>query len=175
MRRTPHRQSKALPMRNCSESPQLFSSLPERRPEFQPLTFGRLTCVPQMPFPQVFRSILDASPEKEHFYVLPVDAKSHPLCAPLDISQGSVSKTPVHPREVFCEAVRYRAYAIIVAHNHPTGDPEPSKEDIAITERLIETGKLLGIHVLDHLVLGSPSATNEAGYVSIRHLGVLEF
>jgi DNA repair protein RadC len=75
----------------------------------------------------------------------------------LDISQGSVSRTPVHPRDVFCEAVRYRAFAIIVAHNHPSGDPEPSNEDIEITERLIETGKLLGIkgHVDFNIYNGS--------------------
>ena len=99
----------------------------------------------------------------------------HALCEPLDVSQGSVSKTPVHPRDVFCEAVRYRAFAVIVAHNHPSGDPEPSKEDVEITERLIETGKLLGIRLLDHLVLGSPGLVKKEGFVSIRNLAVLKF
>ena len=104
-----------------------------------------------------------------------MDSDFHALCEPLDISQGSVSRTPVHPRDVFCEAVRYRAYAILVAHNHPAGDPAPSAEDIEITERLIETGKLLGIRVIDHIVLGaSPSAAGR-GYVSIRNLATLKF
>lgn len=124
---------------------------------------------------EMFRKIVEDAPEKEHFFVLPMDSNFHALCEPLDISQGSVSRTPVHPRDVFCEAVRYRAYAIIVAHNHPSGDPEPSKEDIEITERLIETGKLLGIKVVDHLVLGSPSSDRGQGFVSIRNLAVLKF
>ena len=123
----------------------------------------------------LFRRILAASPEKEHFFVLPLNSDLHALCEPLDISQGSVSRTPVHPRDVFCEAVRYRAYAVIVAHNHPSGDPEPSKEDIEITERLIETGKLIGIRVLDHLVLGSPQSANGQGFVSIRNLAIINF
>jgi DNA repair protein RadC len=123
----------------------------------------------------VFWRIVEDSPEKEHFFVLPMDSDFHAICEPLDISQGSVSRTPVHPRDVFCEAVRYRAYAIIVAHNHPSGDLEPSKEDIEITERLIETGKLLGIHLLDHLVLGSPRSVKKDGFVSIRNLAILKF
>ena len=124
---------------------------------------------------EVFRRIVESAPEKEHFFVLPMDSDFHALCEPLDISQGSVSRTPVHPRDVFCEAVRYRAFAIIVAHNHPSGDPEPSKEDIEITELLIGTGKLLGIKVVDHLVLGSPSSDRGQGFVSIRNLAVLKF
>ena len=124
---------------------------------------------------EVFRRIVESAPEKEHFFVLPMDSDFHALCEPLDISQGSVSRTPVQPRDVFCEAVRYRAFAIIVAHNHPSGDPEPSKEDIEITERLIETGKLLGIRVLDHLVLGSPASAKGQGFVSIRNLAIINF
>lgn len=124
---------------------------------------------------EVFRKIVEDAPEKEHFFVLPMDSDFHALCEPLDVSQGSVSRTPVHPRDVFCEAVRYRAYAIIVAHNHPSGDPEPSTEDIEITERLIETGRLIGIKVIDHLVLGSPKSANGQGFVSIRNLAVLKF
>ena len=123
----------------------------------------------------LFRRILAASPEKEHFFVLPVNSDLRPLCEPIDISQGSVSKAPVHPRDVFCEAVRYRAYAILVAHNHPTGDPEPSAEDIEVTKRLIETGRLLGIKVIDHLILGSPQSANGQGFISIRKIGSVEF
>ena len=123
----------------------------------------------------LFRRILAASPEKEHFFVLPVNSDLRPLCEPIDVSHGSVSKAPVHPRDVFCEAVRYRAYAILVAHNHPTGDPNPSAEDIEITKRLIETGRLLGIKVIDHLVLGSPDSAGGRGFVSIRNLAVLKF
>ena len=123
----------------------------------------------------VFRRIVEDAPEKEHFFVLPMDSDFHALCEPIDISQGSVSRTPVHPRDVFCEAVRYRAYAILVAHNHPAGDPEPSPEDIEITERLIETGQLLGIRLLDHLVLGASDSAGGRGFTSIRNLAVLKF
>ena len=117
---------------------------------------------------RAFRRILQRSPEKEHFYVLPLDAKRHPLCAPIDVSQGSVTKTPVHPRDVFCEAVRYRACAVLAAHNHPDGDPSPSAEDVEITRRLVETSRILGIRLLDHLVLGAPGSAGGKGYVSVR-------
>lgn len=117
---------------------------------------------------KVFRKTLESSPEKEHFYVLPVDSKIHPLCAPLDVAQGTVSSAPIHPREVFCEAVRYRAFAIVVAHNHPDGDPWPSPDDIEITRRLVATGRTLGIRLLDHLILGTSGPGADAGYVSIR-------
>ena len=124
---------------------------------------------------EVFRKIVDDAPEKEHFFVLPMDSDFHALCEPLDISQGSVSRTPVHPRDVFCEAVRYRAFGIIVAHNHPSGDTQPSKEDIEITERLIDTGRLLGIRLIDHLVLGTQRSADGNGFVSIRNLATLKF
>lgn len=117
---------------------------------------------------RLFRRILAAAPEKEHFFVLPVNSALHPLCEPLDVSQGSVSRTPVHPRDVFCEAVRYRAFAVLVAHNHPSGNPEPSAEDLDITRRLAEAGKLLKIRLLDHLVLGAPDSNGGRGFVSIR-------
>ena len=117
---------------------------------------------------KLFRRILASAPEKEHFFVLPVNADLHPLCEPIDVSQGSVSRTPVHPRDVFCEAVRYRAFALLVAHNHPSGDPEPSAEDLDVTRDLVETGRLLKIKLLDHLVLGAPSSASGKGYASIR-------
>ena len=123
----------------------------------------------------LFRRIMASAPEKEHFYVVPVDAKLHPICAPIDVSQGTITKTPVHPREVYCEATRYRARAVVVAHNHPDGDPEPSGEDIEITKRLVEAGRVLGIKLLDHLVLGSPASAGGKGYVSVRSSGLVEF
>ena len=126
-------------------------------------------------FVTLFRRIMASAPEKEHFYVVPVDAKLHPICAPIDVSQGTITKTPVHPREIYCEATRYRARAVVVAHNHPDGDPEPSGEDIEITKRLVEAGRVLGIKLLDHLVLGSPASAGGKGYVSVRSSGLVEF
>ena len=116
----------------------------------------------------LFGRITEGEPEKEHFYVLPVDAKRHPLCMPIDVSQGTITKTPVHPREVYCEAARYRARGVVVAHNHPDGDPEPGAEDIAVTARLAEAGRVLGIRLLDHIVLGAPGPDGGAAFVSIR-------
>ncbi|MBQ7251526.1 MAG: DNA repair protein RadC [Kiritimatiellae bacterium] len=119
---------------------------------------------------KLFRRILATAPEKEHFFVLPVNGSLHPLCEPIDVSQGSVSRTPVHPRDVFCEAVRYRAFAVLVAHNHPSGKPEPSAEDLDVTRTLAETGRLLKVKLLDHLVLGAPGSAGGKGYLSIRAL-----
>lgn len=116
----------------------------------------------------LFGRIVASAPEKEHFFVLPIDARLHPLCAPIDVSQGTITKTPVHPREVYCEATRYRARAIVVAHNHPDGDPSPSEEDLTVTRRLAEAGLVLGIKLLDHLVLGAPGSAGGKGYVSLH-------
>lgn len=133
--------------------------------EFRRLTFDRDNPSRLIP---LFRRIVEDEPEKEHFYVLPVDAKLHPVCLPIDISQGTITKTPVHPREVYCEATRYRARGIVVAHNHPDGDPEPSAEDVEVTKRLVESGRILGIKLLDHLVLGDPATDDSVPFVSIR-------
>lgn len=116
----------------------------------------------------LFGKIVSSVPEKEHFFVLPVDAKARPLCAPVDVSQGTITKAPVHPREVYCEATRYRARGIVVAHNHPDGDPEPSGSDFEVTNRLVEAGRVLGIRLLDHLVLGNPATDGSLSFVSIR-------
>ncbi len=84
------------------------------------------------------------------------------------VSVGCLTSSLVHPREVFKPAILSGSAALLIAHNHPSGDPEPSAEDIALTRRLTAAGQLLGIEVLDHLVLG------EAGrFVSLRERGVL--
>ena len=82
------------------------------------------------------------------------------------ISMGSLNLSVVHPREVFRPAVEYGAAAVILAHNHPSGDPEPSPEDIKITKQLVEAGKLMEIEVLDHLIIG------EEKFVSLKEKGV---
>ena len=84
------------------------------------------------------------------------------------VSVGCLTSSLVHPREVFKPAILAGAAALLLAHNHPSGDPEPSAEDIALTRRLVSAGQLLGIEVLDHVILG------ESGrYVSLRERGVL--
>jgi len=70
------------------------------------------------------------------------------------VSKGSLTASIVHPRDVFAQVVRHSAAAIIFVHNHPSGDPTPSKEDIEITRRLREAGEMMGVRVLDHVVVG---------------------
>lgn len=95
--------------------------------------------------------------KKETFLVLLLDAKNR-VFHEVAISEGSLTASLVHPREVFNEAVRHQAAAILCVHNHPSGDPAPSRHDIEITRRLVETGKLLGIQLVDHVILGEPGS-----------------
>ncbi len=97
----------------------------------------------------------------ETFHVLLLDGK-HRLRRREQVSQGTLTSSLVHPREVFGPAIREGAAALIVVHNHPSGDPEPSAEDLAVTRRLVEVGRILGVPLLDHVVIA------DAGYVSIR-------
>lgn len=91
--------------------------------------------------------------QKEVFVVVLLDAK-HRLQRIERVSEGCLTWSVVHPREVFAPAVREGAGAVIVAHNHPSGDPRPSRQDLAVTSRLARVGALLGIPLLDHLVVG---------------------
>jgi DNA repair protein RadC len=89
----------------------------------------------------------------EHFYVILLDNKHRKLREVL-VSKGSLTTSIVHPRDVYAQVVRHSAAAIILLHNHPSGSPEPSKEDIEITRRLREVGELVGVRVLDHIIIG---------------------
>jgi DNA repair protein RadC len=102
----------------------------------------------------------------ETFGLLALDAR-HRLRREAVVSVGCLTASLVHPREVFQEAVVSRAAALVLFHNHPSGDPEPSAEDLALTRRLAAAGSLMGIEVLDHLVLGA------GRYVSLKERGVL--
>ncbi len=90
--------------------------------------------------------------KKEHFLVLCLDTRNRLInCRP--VSMGSLDTSVVHPREAFKEAVSSSAASVIFVHNHPSGDPEPSKEDIELTRRLVKAGEIIGIEVLDHIVV----------------------
>jgi DNA repair protein RadC len=102
----------------------------------------------------------------EQFGVLMLDTKHHIIRVKI-VSIGSVDQTVVHPREVFREAAVASAAAIILFHNHPSGDPAPSPDDIALTHRLVEAGAIMGIDVLDHLIL------SDHRYFSMREAGSL--
>lgn len=103
---------------------------------------------------------------KEHLKLIMINTKNI-VISMKDVSIGSLNSSIVHPREIFTEAIRRNSASIIICHNHPSGDPTPSKEDINVTERLKECGKLLGIDLLDHLVIGNGS------YISLKEKGVL--
>ena len=100
----------------------------------------------------LLRAFLGDDP-RERFAVVYLDTRNKPI-AVHDAHVGTCDSTPVHPREVFGPALSLAATSIVVAHNHPSGDPTPSPEDRAATDRLRQAGELLGIKLLDHVVLG---------------------
>lgn len=104
--------------------------------------------------------------KKEIFRAILLDVKNH-VIRQLDISVGSLNSSIVHPREVFSEAVKMSCSGIIFVHNHPSGDPEPSREDVETTERLMDAGNILGIKVLDHIIIG------DGKYVSLKEKGYI--
>ena len=98
---------------------------------------------------------------KEHFVVLLLNARHEVQCRET-VSIGSLNASIVHPREVFLPAILHSAASVVLVHNHPSGDPEPSEEDLSITRRLVQVGDLVGIDVLDHVIVA------ERGVVSLR-------
>ena len=94
--------------------------------------------------------------KKEVFSVVMVDRKWN-IIRIADVSVGTLEQAAVHPREVFLEAVKCSAGAIVLSHNHPSGDPTPSREDLATTERLVKAGRIMGIEVADHIITGGDS------------------
>lgn len=106
----------------------------------------------------------------EEFQIVLLNAR-HRLIRVERISQGTLDTLLVHPREVFKAAIVANAAAIILVHNHPSGDPTPSDADIKVTRDLIRAGQLLKIEVLDHVILGRRTETRPRDYVSLRELG----
>jgi DNA repair protein RadC len=104
--------------------------------------------------------------EREHFLAIALDAKNRPV-AELVIGLGGLSQCPVEPADVFRALLREAAAGVVFAHNHPSGDPSPSADDLRLTERLAAAGELLGIRVLDHVIV-----TRE-GYFSFLDAGLL--
>jgi DNA repair protein RadC len=132
----------------------------------------RLTALPPRARPAV-RTPADAAhllmadlrhAETEGFWVLLLNAK-HEVLDRVEVSRGGLASSPVHPREVFKAAVRRGAAGIILAHNHPSGDPTPSRADLATTERLRRAAGLMGIPIIDHIIIG------DGRFVSLRERG----
>ena len=103
--------------------------------------------------------------DQEELRVVLLNTKNH-LIAVVTVYRGTLNASAVRVAEVFKEAIRRNAAAVILAHNHPSSDPSPSSEDVAVTREIVEAGKLLGIEVLDHLVIG------RARWVSLRERGL---
>ena len=110
---------------------------------------------------------------QEAFTILTLTAKNKLITRHL-CTLGLLDTAPVHPREVFRPAVQDSAAAVILAHNHPSGDPTPSAEDLRVTRQLIEAGTILGIRVLDHVIIGRP-ADGRPAYLSLRESGLATF
>jgi DNA repair protein RadC len=106
--------------------------------------------------------------DREHFVVILVDRKNR-LIGIHTVSVGSLTASVVHPREVFKVAILSNAAAILCGHNHPSGDPQPSREDCSLTRRLVQAGQVLGIEVLDHVIIGDGAAD----YYSFADQGLL--
>jgi len=119
---------------------------------------------PQSVVKAIRASIKDKA--KEHFKLILLNARNK-ILGISTISIGSLNASIVHPREVFKDAIVHNAYSVVLAHNHPSGDPEPSEDDLTMTKRLIEAGKILGIEVLDHIII------TKNGYFSFKDRGLL--
>lgn len=104
---------------------------------------------------------------QEHFVVLFLNTKNQVIHRQT-LFIGSLNASIVHPREIHREAIKRSAASIIVAHNHPSGDPSPSQEDIHVTRRLVESGKIIGIEVIDHIIIGNRRfvSLKEKGYIN---------
>lgn len=119
------------------------------------------------------RSAFEEHAMQEAFYCVYLDRKNHPLGRHL-ITLGTANSTLVGPREVFRGAILAGASALVVAHNHPSGDPAPSQSDVRVTRVLREAAKILEIELIDHVIVGDPKADpNGVGYHSFREAGLL--
>jgi len=110
--------------------------------------------------------------DRESFRVLLLNTKNK-LLKIHQVSLGSLNASIAHPREIFKEAVLHSAASVILTHNHPSGDPSPSPEDIQTTRRLVEAGRALMIEVSDHVIVGKSTVSRSKDYVSFRELGLL--
>ena len=104
---------------------------------------------------------------REHFAVLLLNAKNH-ILALKTVSVGTLTSSVVHPREVFQAAIEQAAAAVILVHNHPSGDPAPSGEDLAVTRRMVEAGEIMDIPVLDHVIVGYDK------FISLKEEGMIQ-
>jgi len=130
----------------------------------QPVLLGQALTSPQGAAELLMRLLGDEATE---VFALVLLSTRHQVIAYHEVSRGTLNSTAAHPREVFKAALLANAAAIVLAHVHPSGDPSPSPDDIALTRRLVAAGTLLGVDVLDHIVVG------HGRYASFKELGLL--
>jgi len=116
-----------------------------------------------------------AGEDREVFWVVMLDARNSIKGKPVEVSRGLLDASLVHPREVFQEAIRCAAAAVVLVHNHPSGDPTPSAEDVRVTRQVVEAGRVVDIRVLDHVVLGRPAGSAAPPHISLRESGLVSF
>lgn len=113
--------------------------------------------------------------ETEVFWVLLLDTRKRLMGFPHKVSEGILDASLVHSREIFKHAVSTSAQSLILAHNHPSGDPTPSAEDVKITRQMVEAGRVLEIPVLDHVIIGRRREGDDSDFTSIRESGLVKF
>jgi DNA repair protein RadC len=131
------------------------------RDSSQPSIFNRITS-PRNVF-EIASSYLEGA-DREHFVVIMLDTKNQ-VIGINTVAIGVLASCPIHPREVFKPVILANAAGVILVHNHPSGDPNPSQDDLLLTHRLREAGEVLGIQVVDHVILGY------ANYASLKERG----
>ncbi len=113
--------------------------------------------------------------DTETFWVLHLNPKNVLKGKPVAVTRGLLDVSLVHPREVFRGAIRTATSAVVLAHNHPSGDCSPSAEDIRITRQLVEAGRIVDIRVLDHVIVGRGTTERHGGFISLREEGIVKF
>ncbi len=135
-----------------------------KRQDLEPELKNYVIKNPQSVVKAIRASIKDKA--KEHFKLILLDTRNK-IIGISTISIGTLNAGLVHPREIFKEAIIHNSASVVLAHNHPSGDPEPSDEDLTITKRLVKSGKILGIEVIDHIIIGKTnfSSFKERGLI----------
>lgn len=113
--------------------------------------------------------------QQEYFYIILLDSKSKMVGQPILVVTGTHDRCPASPMEIFSPVVKSGCTAAILVHNHPSGDPTPSPEDVKVTVRMVDAAKILGLRLLDHIVIGQKSSSSPRGYVSISGEGLVVF
>ena len=116
---------------------------------------------------KLLQDLFEMEEQAEEIMVMLTLSTKHRVTGAFEISRGNLDSALVHPREIFKRAILNNSAAIIIGHNHPSGDATPSADDVAITKRLVEAGNILGINLIDHLIIG------DSRYISFREKGLL--